>query len=91
MAQPHPTETRSAGMERHVQTVVQALIVALLLWVGSSVSDLRTDVAVLKSQMSSIDGLRVAVSNLDNAIDDHEVRIKTIERERAAAAQGHMP
>jgi Tfp pilus assembly protein PilN len=74
-----PQEPRAVGMERHIQSGVQALIVALLLWVGSSVSDLRTDVAVLKSQMASVDGIRVSIENFDSQLDDHEARLQRIE------------
>ena len=37
--------------ERRIQTVVQIIIAALMLWMGNSAVETRQDIAVIKSQM----------------------------------------
>jgi hypothetical protein len=79
-------ESRST-FERHAQSLVQAMILAGVLWVGSSVSDLRTDVAVLKTKVEGVDGLRIAVTNLDNRLDGHDTSLTTLD-ERVKRIEG---
>jgi hypothetical protein len=61
---PTTQDRRNAGrMERHFQSAVQALIVALLIWVGSSLIDLQkasastqTSLAEVKDQIKAMNG-----------------------------------
>ncbi len=41
-------------LERHAQTVIAGVILALCLWMASSVSSVGTEVAVLKTQLTAI-------------------------------------
>ena len=45
------TSERESSFERHIQTVVQIIIAALLLWMGNSTVETRQDIAVIKAQM----------------------------------------
>ena len=42
---------REPTFERRIQTVVQIVIAALVLWMGNSAVDTRQDIAVIKSQL----------------------------------------
>ena len=42
---------REPTFERRVQTIVQVIIAALMLWMGNSAVETRQDIAVIKSQM----------------------------------------
>ena len=55
---------REPTFERHIQTVIQIIIAALLLWMGNSAVETKQDVAVIKSQM--ID-LKIAVVQAQTA------------------------
>ena len=55
---------REPTFERRIQTVVQIVIAALLLWMGNSAVETRQDIAVIKSQM--ID-LKIAVIQAQTA------------------------
>ena len=52
------TPDREPTFERRIQTVVQIIIAALLLWMGNSAVETRQDIAVIKSQMVD---LKIAV------------------------------
>ena len=45
------TPDREPTFERRIQTVVQIVIAALVLWMGNSAVETRQDIAVIKSQM----------------------------------------
>lgn len=57
-------------MERHTQTVLVMVLVALLLWVGVTVQ--RTSVAVAE--------LKVEVGHLHDTSDGDEIKFQRIER-----------
>ena len=42
---------REPTFERRIQTIVQVIIAALMLWMGNSAVETRQDIAVIKSQM----------------------------------------
>lgn len=42
-------------IERHAQTVIAAIILALCVWMATSVSNMTTAVAVLQSRLASIE------------------------------------
>lgn len=77
--QQQQAEQRST-FERHAQSIVQGLILVGVVWVASSVSSLREDVAVLKEKVSGVDGLRVAVDALDDQVDEHDTDLKTLDQ-----------
>ena len=58
------TPERESTFERHIQTGVQVIIVAILLWMGNSAVETRQDVAVIKSQMVD---LKIAVVQAQTA------------------------
>ena len=55
---------REPTFERRIQTVVQIIIAALLLWMGNSAVETRQDIAVIKSQMVD---LKIAVVQAQTA------------------------
>lgn len=51
--------------ERHFQTMVGAILIALILWAGNRIQDQTVQVAVLSSQ----------ISNLTSSMKENEIRI----------------
>jgi len=91
-------DRRRAGLlERHIQTGIQAVLVGLILWVGSSILAIREDVAVLRERSAQqgakidaltteakalIDSRRQLIEQYEGRIRGVEVRIETIENAR---------
>jgi hypothetical protein len=69
---------RLTAFERHGTAVLQAIIVALLVWVGKSTVDVRESVVKLQTQMSEVVLRRM--DGQDAVINDHEQRIRALER-----------
>ena len=65
------TDTRSNGsiLERHLQTTIQFIIVAVLLWFGSNVVDNGKVLVKLTTLMEA----QVRIMN------DHEIRLRSLE------------
>ena len=55
---------REPTFERRIQTVVQIIIAAILLWMGNASVETRQDVAVIKSQIAD---MRIAVTQAQAA------------------------
>jgi hypothetical protein len=55
---------RGPIIERHAQTIVVAILLALLLWAGSTLLAIRDDVTALKVQVAQMEG------QMRNAGDD---------------------
>jgi hypothetical protein len=45
---------RAAPMERHLQTVIGAVLIGLVFWVGSTLTTTQTQMAVLQSKLTSL-------------------------------------
>lgn len=85
------TKVISTSMERHTQTALVLLLVALLLWVGGttqntavSVAEMRVEVAYLKAAIERPDSDIVAV-NL--SIADMRARLLVLEEKTSSADQ----
>jgi hypothetical protein len=83
-------------LERHIQTGIQAILVGLVLWVGSSILAIREDVAVLRER-SATQGvklealnaeLKVAIDQRRQLIEAYEGRLRGIES-RVEAIEVH--
>jgi hypothetical protein len=62
--------TRGTIMERHAQTIIVAVLLALLLWTGTTLMGVRDDVTTLKVQVSNMEGqLRSASDDRFRASD----------------------
>jgi hypothetical protein len=48
--------TRGTIIERHAQTIIVAILLALLLWAGSTLLAIRDDVTALKVQVAQMEG-----------------------------------
>ena len=66
------------NFERHAMTALQAIIVALLIWVGTSTVAVRESVVKLQTQMSEV--VLKRMSDQDERIADHERRLRALER-----------
>lgn len=55
---------RGTIIERHAQTIIVAILLALLLWAGATLLTIRDDVTTLKVQVAQMEG------QLRNAGDD---------------------
>lgn len=77
------------GMERHVQTIIQVVLVALILWSGQSTLEIKDKVARLEEQIRAL-SKDVATSSNDRytgaqAARDNEAihrRFATLEKEQ---------
>lgn len=47
------TESQRSVLERHIQTAIQVLAVALLMWAGKALLDLSQTVAVLEERITA--------------------------------------
>lgn len=87
MSEEQQQRTNSPGLERHIQTVLTALAVMLLGWVGMTLVDTRSSLVTLSAQVGflkeQITDLRTTLSEekLDNkaTLKEHDIRIKQIE------------
>ena len=48
--------TRGTIIERHTQTIIVAILLALLLWSGSTLLSIRDDVTAMKIQVANLEG-----------------------------------
>lgn len=53
----------SGGVERHAQTIIQVIIVALLLWVGQSTVQTREDIVALRVNDQNRSAMMAAMQN----------------------------
>lgn len=79
------TEFKRTAFERHAQTALVLLLVALLIWVGNttqitavSVAEMRVELAYLKAAALAPD---VRYSELSKRVDDTNSRLETLEKD----------
>jgi hypothetical protein len=49
-------QDRRSVIERHAQTIIVAILLALLLWAGATLLTIRDDVTTLKVQVATLEG-----------------------------------
>jgi hypothetical protein len=90
MSEENEERGRGSATERHVQTVVVGILLALLLWNGNTLIDLKTDVATLKVTVGGLDGaLRVSGEDRFRASDwrrEREILEQRFQRNEAEVA-----
>ena len=59
-------------MERHIQSAILAVVIALLLWVGNSITDVGKSIVVLQTQMASVSQQMVGMYRSSEAQRDRE-------------------
>lgn len=79
------------GLERHVQTVIQFVLVALLLWSGQSTLDIKDKVARLEEQframskdVNTVASDRYTASQAMRDLENVDKKIANIEKSNAA-------
>lgn len=70
---------RSSVFERHLQTILVAIITALLLWVGYTVSNSSVEIVRLQEQVSGLNDRLDSVSSLNDRVVGVETRLKILE------------
>jgi len=50
----HSQQKQGSIIERHVQTIIAAILLALVLWTGNTLIDIKTDVTTLKVTVSQL-------------------------------------
>lgn len=79
----NPIENKSA-LERHVQTVLVALAITLMGWVGYSVNQLTTQVVRLDEKLTASQSLASArdarLQRHEESIQDLKLRVDRLER-----------
>ena len=70
-----------SSLERHAQTVLQVLVTAALIWVGSSMVGLREDVVALKILVS-----QATAENVSLKAEIRELRSQVLNAASAAAS-----
>lgn len=68
----------ASTFERHGMAILQAIITALLVWIGFSTVQVREDIARLQTQMADV--VITRMDRQDEIITDHERRIRRLER-----------
>lgn len=68
------------ALERHTQTVLVLVLVAILLWVGSTVQQTAIEVAAMRIE---IEHLKQRITRPDNKFAEIEKRLDSIERQIA--------
>lgn len=62
-------------LEKHLQTVLLALVIALIGWMGKTTLDTSQSMASLKASMTAqLDNLKTVVAKLDTYADDRYSR-----------------
>jgi len=73
---PGDDERRTAEVvkswERHISTVASAIVIALLVWMGSSTIEMGKDIATIKSKMEAALPMQAMISALQR--DQIEIR-----------------
>lgn len=79
------SEDASTGFERHGQTIIGAVLLALLLWAGMTLLDVRDRLGRIETrQVAAVDRDRY----LDTEIADLRRRLRDIELEAARVTNG---
>lgn len=65
--------------ERHIQTVVSTVAIAIMLWMGSTLVEMQKDVAVLKAQNIQAIALQTSIRNMVERIAVLESRVSNVE------------
>lgn len=73
-----PEDYNGPRLERHAQTVIVLILVALLLWVGSTTQQTAINVAKLSVDVTY---LQSAIKEPDGKFDEIEVRLDRIEQQ----------
>jgi predicted nucleic acid-binding Zn-ribbon protein len=90
-------ERRKVGaLERHIQTVVQAGLLAVLLWIGGTVVDVRDRINRMEEKMVSL-GMQVeeqkttAARNMDDRWrgSDHKIYAGTVDKKFSDMEREH--
>lgn len=78
------TEVTPKALERHIQTVTGAVVVAALLWVGNSIRSLEQQLVRYEERMISVQASAHArderINRLEDSNTDHSIRIDRLER-----------
>ena len=72
---------RRSNLERHAQTVLQVLVTAAVIWVGSSMVGLREDVVALKILVA-----QATAENVSLKAEIRELRSQVLNAASAAAS-----
>lgn len=69
-------------MERHIQTILTAVVTAILLWVGVSVTQTRESVARLDERVAALTLRMDIASELEAKYYDLDSRVRVLERSK---------
>lgn len=74
------TNEKESLWEGRANSILQALVVLILAWIGNTVVDLRTELGVLKSQVASAAPHTVQLVQIASMLKEVEMRQREIER-----------
>lgn len=86
-------QDKPSGMERHVQTALMAIVIALILWLGKTANDNAQQLAVLNVKFTSLEERlkQVDPHELDRRVADIEGRFdRGMERFREHTADSKI-
>lgn len=78
---------QSSALERHIQTIITSVALVLLVWAGSSLVDMRVQLANIAGQLIANDRVNIA---RDAEAADIRTRVRELELENARAAFGRQ-
>lgn len=80
-----PPERRKVGnLERHIQTAIQIILVALIMWVGNTSLETRDSITELKTQMTEA---RQQIGEMNQRFDRYLLRTEADARFDSLKAQ----
>jgi hypothetical protein len=79
-----PNDHSKSGLERHVQTVLVALAITLMAWVGYSINQLTTQVVRLDEKLTASQSMATLrdtrIQRHEEDIQDLKLRVDRLER-----------
>jgi len=66
--------------EKHMSTILQILVTAALMWIGTTLVNVRQDVAIMKSRMPGIVEMQKEMNELTRRVERNSSDIRGINR-----------
>jgi endo-1,4-beta-D-glucanase Y len=63
------SEDTKTGLERHLQTILSAVALAIMLWVGSSITQTRESLARLDERVAGVQERLARLEQLERRVD----------------------
>jgi len=72
------TDEQVKTWERHVSTIASAVVIALLMWLGSSVIEMGQDISVIKVRLNSAIDIQQSLTSMQKEQGEMRINIMRI-------------